>query len=121
LQTTTNTHSNFGWSGGVGNAAGTNYLRFGRFGNGGNYLRGNSKLNEYAFYDYELSAANVTTIYNSGTADDITPLSPTNWIRMGDKLTAPADAYPTIYDEAGDLVYTMTNMLITDIVNDVPS
>jgi len=41
-------------------------------------------IDEFAIWGSELSSSNITTIYNSGTPDDITTLSPYGWWRMGD-------------------------------------
>jgi len=46
-------------------------------------------IDEVSFFDSELSAANVTTIYNSGTPNDISGLSPVGWWRMGEGDTYP--------------------------------
>ena len=115
-QTTTNTHSNFGWSSGVGTSSGgTNYLRIGNR-IGSNYIQNNSRIDEIAFWDSD-QTSNVTAIYNSGSASDLSALGtpPNNWIRMGD-----GDTYPTIGDAEGDLSFTMTNMVAGNIVTDSP-
>ena len=41
-------------------------------------------LDELAFFNSSLSAANVTAIYNSGVPADLATLSPVGWWRMGD-------------------------------------
>jgi hypothetical protein len=41
-------------------------------------------IDEVAYFTSELSASDVTTIYNSGVPNDISSLSPTGWWRMGD-------------------------------------
>jgi hypothetical protein len=41
-------------------------------------------LDEVAIFNSELSASNVTAIYNSGLPDDISSLSPVGWWRNGD-------------------------------------
>ena len=41
-------------------------------------------IDELAVFNTELSSSNVTSIYNSGTPDDISSFSPVNWWRMGD-------------------------------------
>jgi len=48
----------------------------------GNYWKGN--LDELAVWTSELSASDVTTIYNGGVPTDLTSLSPLSWWRMGD-------------------------------------
>jgi hypothetical protein len=42
------------------------------------------KVDELAFFNTELSASDVTAIYNSGTPADLESLSPVAWYRMGD-------------------------------------
>jgi hypothetical protein len=91
-------------------------------------------IDEVSFFNSELSAGNVTTIYNSGKPADISALSPVGWWKMGE-----GDTYPTLTDSgsgsndgtmtnmvAGDITGAettgiMTNMVAGDIVADVPS
>ena len=78
----------------------------------GNFYEGN--VDEVAFWDSDQSA-NRSTIYNGGTPDDLTTLSPLLWYRMGD-----GDTYPTINDNAGTNNATMQNMSSANFVSDVP-
>jgi len=48
------------------------------------YLYTSVLIEEFAIWDSVLSSSNVSTIYNSGTPDDISSLSPLGWWRMGD-------------------------------------
>jgi len=48
------------------------------------YLYTSGLIEEFAIWDSVLSSSNVSTIYNSGTPDDISSLSPLGWWRMGD-------------------------------------
>ena len=58
-------------------------VTIGRLGSfGGLYLDG--LLDEIAYFNTELSAAQVTAIYNSGVPADLTSYSPIAWWRMGD-------------------------------------
>lgn len=41
-------------------------------------------IDELAVFNTELSSSNVTSIYNSGTPNDLSSFSPVNWWRMGD-------------------------------------
>ncbi len=80
----------------------------------------NANLDELAVYDKELSGAEVTTIYNSGTPDDLNSIGPTGnlagYWRMGD-----GDSYPTIGDNSVNTNNgTMVNMTISSIQNNVP-
>ena len=42
------------------------------------------KVDELSFFNTELSASDVTAIYNSGVPNDISSLNPVAWYRMGD-------------------------------------
>lgn len=44
----------------------------------------NGLVDEVTLFDYELTASQVSDIYNSGVPSDITSLSPLGWWRMGD-------------------------------------
>ena len=93
------------------------------------YFHGN--IDECAVWDAELSAADVTAIYNSGVANDLTSADSydtdrtgnlVGWWRNGDGTEAAAG--DTIYDMSGvagvtDL--TMSNMDDADYETDVPS
>jgi len=80
----------------------------------GDYADGN--IDEVAVFNSELSASNVTSIYNSGSPADLTSLSPISWWRNGD-----GDTFPTLTDNgSGSNNGTMTNMTSGDIVTDVP-
>ena len=76
----------------------------------------NGILDEVSIFNTELSASDVTTIYNSGTPNNISALSPLGYWRMGDGST-----YPTINDEIGSNDGTMTNMSSANFVTDVPT
>lgn len=52
--------------------------------NYGGGIHFNGLVDEAAIWDYELSASDITAIYNSGTPNDISSLSPVHWWRMGD-------------------------------------
>ena len=66
----------------------------------------------------ELSASDISTLYNSGAPTDLSSFStpPTHWWRNGD-----GDTYPTITDQIGSYNLTMTNMASGDIETDVPT
>lgn len=49
---------------------------------GGNYLNG--QFDEVSIFKSELSSSIISSIYNSGTPNDISSLSPYSWWRMGD-------------------------------------
>jgi hypothetical protein len=72
-------------------------------------------LDEVAVYDVELSAAQVTLLYNGGRPDDLALVGPTGnlvgWWRMGEGAT-----FPVIPDESpSGNDGTMTNMEAGDI------
>ena len=112
LQTTTNSHNNYGWSSGIP----ADNFRIARRAGAGSYLRNNTRLNEVAIWASDESS-NASAIYNSGSTHDLSLLSspPDHWYRMGD-----GDTFPTIQDVIGTLDLTMTNMTAGDIVSDVP-
>ena len=62
-------------------------------------------------------SSNIADIYNSGTPSDLSLLtsSPVHFWRMGD-----GDTFPTLRDVIGSADFTMSNMTVADIVNDVP-
>jgi len=76
----------------------------------------NGLIDEVAIFNTELSASDITAIYNSGTPQSLASYNPTSWWRMGD-----GDTFPTLTDNgsAGNNG-TMTNMVAGDIVADVP-
>lgn len=111
-QTNTNSHSNYGYSGEIVD----DYFRIAENGNSSNHIR-DGIVDEIAIWDSD-QTANVATIYNSGVPHDLSLIGtpPTHWWRMGD-----GDTFPTIEDNIGSLDFTMFNMTVSDIVNDVPN
>jgi hypothetical protein len=109
LQSTSNSESNYGWTGSVD----ADNFRIGR--QSGNYMRG-TRVDEIALWGSDQSS-NVASIYNSGTPFDLDTLttSPDHWWRMGD-----GDTFPDIQDNVGTGTFRMYNMTAADIVNDVP-
>jgi len=77
----------------------------------------NGNLDEASIFNSELSASDITAIYNSGTPQSLDSYSSlVSWWRMGD-----GDTYPTLTDNgSGGNNGTMTNMVSGDIVTDVP-
>ena len=64
-------------------------------------------IDELAVFNTELSSSDVTSIYNSGTPDDISSFSPVNWWRMGDNDSGTGT---TITDQgSGGNDATLTN------------
>lgn len=60
-------------------------FEIGRFGFGNYEMSGN--IDEVSIFNTELSASDVTTIYNGGVPNDISSLSPVSWWRMGEAAT----------------------------------
>jgi hypothetical protein len=72
-------------------------------------------IDEVAYFTSELSASDVTSIYNGGVPNDISSLSPLSWWRCGDGDTAP-----TLTDNgSGGNNGTMTNF--STFSTDVPT
>jgi len=72
-------------------------------------------IDEVSIFNSELSASDVTTIYNGGVPNDISSLNPLSWWRCGDGDTAP-----TLTDNgSGGNDGTMTNF--STFSTDVPT
>ena len=75
----------------------------------------NGLIDEFALWNVELSASDVTSIYNSGVPNDISSLSPLTWWRCGD-----GDTSPTLTDKgSGGNNGTMNNF--STFSTDVPT
>jgi len=74
-------------------------------------------IDEVGVFNSELSASDITAIYNSGTPTSLSSYSPLAWYRMGD-----GDTFPTLTDNGSSGNNgTMTNMVAGDIQTDVPT
>jgi hypothetical protein len=90
-----------------------NPFYIGRTSGGSQYASGN--IDEVSLFNSELSASDITSIYNSGVPNDISSLSPVGWWRCGD-----GDTSPTLTDNgSGGNDGTMTNF--TTFSTDVPT
>ena len=95
------------------------YKYFGKVVSAGvsDYFIGNQ--DEISIWGTALSAADVLTLYNSGTPTDLSSAlatAPDGWWRNGD-----GDVFPNLTDNsANSNTVVMTNMLAGDIVTDVP-
>jgi hypothetical protein len=78
-----------------------------------NELLGN--IDETAIFNTELSASDVTAIYNNGVPNDISCLSPLSWWRMGEDAT-----FDLVDNGSGGNDGTSQNMGLSSISNDVP-
>jgi len=88
---------------------------------GAAYWIGN--IDEVSFFNLELSASDVTSIFNDGLPYTVAADSGLKgWWRMGDGgiIGDPIATFPTIVDETGNNNGTMTNMTSTDFEADVP-
>ena len=65
-------------------------------------------IDEVSFFNSALSASDVSSIYNSGTPDDISSLSPVGWWRMGDNDGATGTTI-TNRGSASSIDGTLTN------------
>lgn len=113
LQTTTNSHENYGVSYGFNHD--DMKLRIGRYYNS-DYMHDNCKVDEIAIWDSDQSS-NIVGIYNGGVTHTLTVLTPppVSWWRMGD-----GDVYPFVKDNVSDVDLTMYNMTIDGITTDAP-
>ena len=111
-QTLTGTNDNYGFTGEI--EADKFYI--GRRTGSGGYMKNNCHVDELALWDSD-QTANVAAIYGTGSPKDLSTLGtpPDHWWRMGD-----GDVFPILEDIVGVLDFTMTNMTIADIVNNVP-
>ena len=64
-------------------AGGVNSLNVGKNGTYNSYYY-DGLMDEVAIFEYELTASQVRSIYNSGTPEDLVSYSPNVWWRMGD-------------------------------------
>ena len=115
VSTTSTTYSQ---GGGVADSDGAIepvYVGFGR-NPSGFYLR-DSLIDEFGYWNQELTSSQVSSLYNSGTPTDLTTFSPSaaHVYRMGD-----GDTFPTIEDRVGNADQTMTNMASSNFVSDTP-
>ena len=86
----------------------------------GNYWKGN--LDELAVWKSELSASDVSSIYNSGVPNDISSLSPLSWWRMGEAATWDGIRDWTLRDAgSGGNDGTSQNMAEDAKTTDVPT
>ena len=93
-----------------------NHIALGRQPTNANYMR-DSKLDELSFFNAELSASEVASLYNGGTPSNLaifTP-GPAHWYRMGD-----GDSGTTLLDSVGNADLNMNNMSESNFVTDVP-
>jgi hypothetical protein len=91
---------------------------------GGAQNAGPGNVDEVSIWDVELSASEVTTVYNSGVPIDLqgqgsSPITTSlnYWARMGDGAN---DSFPNIEDVENNINGVMTNMTAGDIESEVP-
>jgi len=114
LQSTGNTHQNFGYSGSIKDEL----AQVAKKGLSTSYIRSGGRIDELAIWNSDQSS-DVSDIYNGGSPFDLASLasSPSHWWRMGD-----GDTYPNLQDSGteANCTFVMYNMTSADIVNDTP-
>ena len=80
----------------------------------------NGKIDEVAVFNSELSASDVTSIYNSGTPSDISSLSPISHWRMGENATFSTN-WSLPDNGSASNTGTSSNMDLSDLVGDAPN
>ena len=86
----------------------------------GNYGYLNCSINNFAVWEGSDESANVSTIYNSGTPNDISSLSPTVWLKMGEDATFSTN-WSLPDNGSASNTGTSANMTIEDRVGDAPN
>jgi len=76
-------------------------------------------IDEVSIFNTDQSA-NVSTIYNDGIPNDLTPLSPLHWYRMGEKATYDGTNWTLVDQGSGGNNGTSVNMDLIDRVEDTP-
>lgn len=79
------------------------------------------KINNFSIYNSQLSAAQVTTLYNSGKPFDLNTfaVTPTNWWKLGASGSSFDGTNWTVLDEVGTSNGTSANMTQADLVDGV--
>lgn len=114
LVNTKNPTNNVSTNGQLYNGIGAVYLGTSRFFNG--------SIDEVAFWHDTDQSANVSTIYNSGTPDDLNLLAttPTNWIRMGENGTWDGVTWNLLDQGLMGATARSRNMELADRQTDTP-
>ena len=102
----------------VGMPAGGGPLLIGMLGVNDSVLDG--LADEVAIFDSELSASDVTAIYNSGVPADLTSLSPVGWWRMGEDATWDGTNWTIPDASTNSNAGTTANMAEASRVTDTP-
>jgi len=108
--------SNSNTLGGYSGSINTDKFRIGKMGEtAGDVQFATGRLDQIAIWDNDQSA-NVSTIYNSGTAQDLTLLSeaPAHYYELGDSITS-------ITDLVGSANLVPFSFVASDMVTDSPS
>ena len=85
--------------------------------NGSSFFNGN--IDEVALWNSDQSS-NVSTIFNNGTPNDISSLSPISWWRMGEEATWSGSAWTLTDQGSGGNNATSVNMEEADKTGDQP-
>ena len=102
----------------AGMPSGGGPLRIGLFGVNSSVMNG--LADEVAIFDSELSASDVTSIYNSGVPADLSSLSPVGWWRMGEDATWDGTNWTIPDDSTNSNSGTTANMAEASRVTDTP-
>ena len=78
-------------------------------------------LDEVSTYDRILTPSEITGIYNGGTPNDLTSLSPYGWWRMGEKATYDGTDWTLVDQGSGGNNALSYNMVLSGRTSDVPT
>lgn len=81
----------------------------------------NGNIDEVSYFDSELSASDVTSIYNGGVPNDISSLSPVGWWRMGENGTWNGSKWLLTDQGSGGNDGNGLNMIEANRTTDVPT
>lgn len=102
--------------------ANTSDFNIGVRGNAGSYtLPFNGSVDEASYFNSELSASDVTSIYNSGVPNDISSLNPVGWWRMGENGTWNGSKWLLTDQGSGGNDGNGLNMIEANRQTDVPT
>ncbi len=87
--------------------------------NGGNEFSGN--IDEVSVFNLELSASDVTSVFNSGVPNDISSLSPLSWWRMGEAANYAGGAWTLVDQGSGSNNGSSTTLPPEALSTDVPT
>lgn len=83
-------------------------------------IRQTGNIDELDIWDSTLTASNITSIYNSGSPNDITSLNPLSWWRMGDEATWDGSKWTLTDQGSGGFDADSVNMVEADRETETP-